>query len=141
MVSDFVAYLSFDGRCEEAFRRYEQVFGGKILMMMRFSEMPPGAGGPSSPDLAKRIAHARLDVGGRLLMGGDAPSAMASKPQGFCVSVAVDTPVEAERIFGALAEGGTVGMPMAETFWAQRFGMVTDRYGTPWMVNCEKRMT
>lgn len=137
MVTDFVSYLSFDGKCEQAFKHYEKVFGGKILMMMRYSEMPAGAGPPQTPEFANRIMHARLNVGGHLLMGGDAPVNAASKPQGFCVNVQVNDPAEAERIFHALGEGGTVGMPIAETFWAKRFGMLTDQFGTPWMVNCE----
>jgi PhnB protein len=138
MVTDFVTYLSFDGRCEEAFKRYEKVFKGKILMMMRHSDAPPGSGVPQNSETANRIMHARLEVGGRLLMGGDAPAHGSSKPQGFCVSVAVDDPAEAERIFGQLSEGGAIVMAIGETFWAHRFGMVTDEFGTPWMVNCEK---
>jgi PhnB protein len=138
MVTDFVTYLSFDGRCEEAFKRYEKVFKGKIAMMMRHSDAPPGSGVPQNSETANRIMHARLEVGGRLLMGGDAPAHSSSRPQGFCVSVAVDDPAEAERIFSQLSESGAIVMPIAETFWAQRFGMVTDEFGTPWMVNCEK---
>ena len=140
MVTDFVTYLSFDGDCEEAFKRYEKVFRGKILMMMRHSDAPPGSGVPQNPEVANRIMHARLEAGGRLLMGGDAPMHGPAKPQGFCVCVAVGNPAEAERVFKELSEGGTVVMPIGETFWAQRFGMVTDRFGTPWMVNCEKQM-
>ncbi|MBV9559936.1 MAG: VOC family protein [Bradyrhizobium sp.] len=139
MVTDFVTYLSFDGKCEEAFKHYEKVFRGKILMMMRHSDAPKDSGVPQNPETANRIMHARLEAGGRLLMGSDAPNRGSSKPQGFCVSVGVDKPAEAERIFKELSEGGTVMMPIAETFWAQRFGMVTDRFGTPWMVNCEKQ--
>jgi PhnB protein len=71
-------------------------------------------------------------------MGGDAPADSSSRPQGFCVSLAVDDPAEAERIFGQLSERGAIVMPIAETFLALRFGMVTDEFGTPWMVNCEK---
>ena len=138
MVNDFVTYLSFDGRCEEAFKRYEKVFKGRILMMMRHSDAPPGSGVPQNAETAARVMHARLEVGGRLLMGGDAPAHGASKPQGFCVSVGVDDPAEAERIFAELSEGGAIVMPIGETFWARRFGMVTDVFGTPWMVNCEK---
>lgn len=115
MVTDFVTYLSFDGRCEEAFRRYEKVFGGNIRMMLRHADAPPGSGVPQDPTTADRIMHARLEVGGRLLMGGDAPMQNPARPQGFCVSVAVDDPAEAERIFADLANGGRVTMPIGET--------------------------
>ncbi len=141
MVSDFVSYLGFDGNCEEAFHHYADVFGGKILMMVRHSDAPAGSGVPQDPATANRIMHARLEVGGRLLMGGDAPTHIPyAKPHGFCVNATVESPAEAERIFARLAEGGTVIMPIGETFWARRFGMVNDRYGTPWMINCEKPM-
>lgn len=138
MTTDLVAYLSFDGECEAAFKHYEKVLGGKILMMTRHADAPANAGVPQTPETANRIMHARLKVGDRLLMGGDAPPQFASKPQGFCVSIMVDDPKEAERIFRELGEGGVVRMPIAETFWARRFGMLVDKFGTPWMVNCEK---
>jgi PhnB protein len=83
--------------------------------------------------------HARLKVGDRVLMGGDAPTRVASKSQGFCVSMQVDEPVEAERVFAELSAGGRVMMPIGPTFWAERFGMFTDKFGVPWMVNCEKQ--
>jgi|SRR5579871_4699464 len=138
MATEFTPYLGFDGRCEEAFQRYEKIFGGKILAMMRHSDAPAGSGVPQTPDVANRIMHARLQVGDRLLMGGDAPN--GQRASGFCVSVTVDDPAEADRIFAALAEGGATTMPIGETFWAHRFGMVTDAFGIPWMVNCEKPM-
>ncbi len=133
---DFVSYLGFDGRCEEAFKHYEKVLHGRIIAMMRYSDAPTGV--PSDDGRNNLIMHARLEVGGRLLLGGDAPTARFSKPQGFCVSIMVDDPAEAERIFRELGVGGTVDMPMGETFWAERFGMLTDRFGIPWMVNCER---
>jgi len=133
---NLVTYLSFDGQCEEAFKHYERVLNGKILMMMSGSDAPAGVHMP--PEFAKRIMHARLEVGTALLMGGDAPSGRPSKPQGFCSSIHIDDPIEAERIFKDLGQGGQVTMPMAETFWARRFGMLTDRFGVPWMINCEK---
>jgi PhnB protein len=139
MITDLVTYLSFDGQCEAAFRYYEEVLRGKILVMMRHADAPAGAGVPQTPEMANRIMHARLKVGDRLLMGGDAPKQFASTPQGFCVSIIVDDPTDADRIFHALAQGGTVKMPISETFWARRFGMLIDRFGTPWMVNCEKQ--
>jgi len=140
MITDLVAYLSFDGQCEAAFRHYEKVFSGEILMMMRHADAPAGSGVPQTPETAARILHARLQVGNRLLMGGDAPSQFANKPQGFCVSIMIGDPTEAERVFHELGKGGVVQMPIGEIFWAHRFGMVTDKFGTPWMINCEKPM-
>ena len=86
----------------------------------------------------KKILHARLTVGDQALMGSDAPPERYDKPQGFSVSLNVDKPAEAERIFRALSENGKVQMPLEQTFWAVRFGMCVDRFGTPWMVNCEQ---
>jgi uncharacterized glyoxalase superfamily protein PhnB len=83
--------------------------------------------------------HARLMVGDKLLMASDAPPDRFDQPKGFSVTVGVDTAAEAERICNTFAEGGTVRMPMEETFFAERFGMVTDRFGTPWMILCEKK--
>jgi PhnB protein len=136
MVTDFVTYLA--SMADVRRQRYEKVFKGKIAMMMLHSDAPPGSGVPQNSETANRIMHARLEVGGRLLMGGDAPAHSSSRPQGFCVSVAVDDPAEAERIFSQLSEGGAIVMPITETFGARRFGMVTDEFGRPWMVNCEK---
>ena len=127
-------YLNFAGNCEEAFKTYEKILGGKIIMTHRMSDMPM----PSPEGKEKQIAHIRMLVGEDVLMGSDSPSQPTTKPSGFAVNVGVDTPEEADRIFAALAEGGVAHMPIAETFWAQRFGMCVDRFGTPWMVNCEK---
>lgn len=132
---DLVTYLGFDGTCEEAFRHYEKVLGGRILMMVRNGDAPPGT--PIAPGSERLIMHARLQVGDRLLMGGDAPAGHFSKPQGFCANVMVEDVAAAERIFRGLAEGGTVTMPVGETFWARRFGMLVDRFGVPWMVNVD----
>ncbi len=132
------SYLAFDGTCEQAFRFYEKVLGGKIVMMMKYRDMPGAP--PAPPEVQDRVMHARLMLDGLPLMGGDSPMGRHSKPQGFCVNIAVSSPAEAERVFAGLAKGGTITMPMAETFWARRFGMLTDKFGTPWMVNCEKAM-
>jgi PhnB protein len=133
---DFVPYLSFDGNCEAAFKTYEKILGGKLLMMVRNGEAPTGT--PVTPGTENRIMHARLEAGGRMLMGGDAPPQFATKPQGFCVSIQVDTPAEAERIFSALAKDGKIQMPIGTSFWAERFGMLIDKFSIPWMINCEK---
>ena len=138
MSLDIVPHLGFDGECEEAFTFYAGVLKGEIVAMMRYSDGPADmcAG---LPEAAKaRIMHARIVVGGRMLMGADAPPGMASRREGFCVGLQVDDDAEAARIFEALADGGSIQMPLGETFWAYRFGMCIDRFGTPWMVNHEK---
>jgi len=140
---DLNTYLFFDGQCEAAFKLYARVLGGKISTLMRYGEVKDG---PSSFKGNQRVIHASLQVGDRILMGSDTPPGSGAmpgqhytKPQGFYANIGVDTPAAAERIFSALAEDGSVAMPMAETFFAHRFGMLTDRFGTPWMVTCGKQ--
>jgi PhnB protein len=130
-------YLFFNGQCEAAFKFYENVLGGKITAMMTHEGTPAAEHVP--PEWRKKIIHARLAVGDMVLMGSDAPPDRSDgQMKGFSVTLGVDTPAEAERVFHALAENGTVRMPIGETFWATRFGMLVDRFGTPWMINCEK---
>ena len=131
-------YLNFNGNCAEALRFYADVLGGKDLHIMTFRDSPMAA--QMSEEEKNFVMHARVHAGNVLIMGSDAPGGRYNKPQGYAININVDTPEEAERIFGRLSEGGNVGMAMAETFWAKRFGMVTDRFGTHWMVNCEKGM-
>lgn len=128
-------YLSFAGNCEEAFKTYEKVLGGKIVFMMRQGEAPEQSPECSSPELADKIMHACLQIGDQNIMGADAPPQYQTKAQGMCVSIMVEDPAEAHRIFKELSEGGSVMMPVTETFWSPAFGMWTDRFGTPWMVN------
>jgi PhnB protein len=132
-------YLSFDGNCAAAFRFYEKVLGGKLAMMMTYGESPMKDQTPA--ELRDKVMHTRLIAGDLVLMGSDAPPGRYQKAQGIMVALGVDSAVEAERVFHGLAEKGSVEMPIAETFWAVRFGMLTDQFGTPWMVNCEKPMT
>jgi PhnB protein len=129
------AYLTFNGDCEAAFKFYERCLGGKIEMMMPHAGTP--AEGQVPPEWLDKIMHARLSVGDELLMGSDAPPDRYEAPQGFSVSIQIKNPADAERIFAALAEKGTVQMPIQQTFWAARFGMLVDQFGIPWMVNCE----
>jgi PhnB protein len=129
-------YLTFNGQCEEAFKFYEKCLGGKITMMVTHESTPAAAKVP--PAWAKKIIHARLVVGGEVLMGCDAPPERYEKAKGFSVALNPTDPAEADRIFHALAEKGTVQMAIQETFWAVRFGMFVDQFGIPWMVNCEK---
>jgi PhnB protein len=129
-------YLFFAGDCEEAFAHYADVLGAEILAMMPHTGTPAETDVP--PDWRAKIIHACLRVGDQLLMASDAPPGRQSSMQGMSVSLHVDEVAEAERVFAALSEGGKVTMPLAETFWARRFGMFTDRYGTPWMINCSR---
>jgi PhnB protein len=126
-------YLFFKGDCEEAFRFYERVLGGRIVAMMTHAETPAAEHTPA--EWRSKIIHARMTIGDKTLMGSDAPPGHQQDTGGFSINVGVDDAAEAERIFNALAEGGTVHMPIRETFWAVRFGMLVDRFGTPWMVN------
>ncbi len=128
-------YLFFNGECAAAFKFYEQCLGGKIVAMMTYAEAPPESQ-MSADESRNQIMHAQLMVGDMALMGSDWPSEYFEKPQGFSVSLQFNDVAEAERIFNALAENGTVKMPLEQTFWAARFGMLVDRFGTPWMINC-----
>ena len=130
-------YLFFNGQCETAFKFYAELLGGKIIAMMTHAGTP--AENQVPPEWREKIIHARMVIGDQLLMGSDAPPGHFQQPQGFSVSLLVDEPEDAERIFHTLAENGTVRMPLQKTFWAIRFGMLVDRFGIPWMVNCEEK--
>jgi PhnB protein len=130
-------YLTFNGQCEAAFKFYEKVLGGKIAAMMPHEGTPAAEHVP--PEWRKKIIHARLTVGDKILMGSDAPPDRYEAMKGMSVTLGIDKPAEAERIFNALAEKGTVGMPFQETFFAIGFGMLVDQFGTPWMIICEKK--
>ena len=132
----FNPYLYFNGQCEEAFGFYEKCLGGKITFMMRWEGSPMA--GQAPPGWAKKILHAGLASGDGVLEGCDAMPGEYQKPQSFGVMFRPQDVAEAECVFHALAEGGTVHIPMEETFWALRFGKVVDRFAVPWLVNCEK---
>jgi PhnB protein len=127
-------YLMFNGQCREAFALYEKVFNGRIEAMMTHGESP--VADEVDEDWQDTILHGCLTFGDQILMASDAPADHYSKPQGLYISLSIDTIPEAERIFNALSENGSVQMPFEETFWAERFAMFTDRFGTPWMINC-----
>lgn len=131
-------YLSFNGNCAEALAFYETALGAKVEGAMTWGESPMA--GQCPPGDENKIMHAAVQVGESLVMCSDAPPTMYSQPQGITVSLHVDDTGEAERVFGALSDGGTVRFALAETFWAKKFGMVVDRFGIPWMVNCSKPM-
>lgn len=129
-------YLTFDGRCEEAFGFYATCLGGRVVAMMLHEGTPMAQHVPA--EWAKKVLHAQLAVGDQILMASDAPPGRYEKPRGLSVSLQIDEPAEAERVFHALAEGGTVHMPIQQTFWAVRFGMLVDRFDIPWMINCDQ---
>jgi PhnB protein len=128
-------YLNFNGQCEEAFKTYEKCLNGKIEFIMTHEQAPMADKIP--PEWKKKIMHATLRFGEQVIMGADAPTQYYQQPQGFSVSVGLNDPAEAERIFKELSAGGVVRMPLEKTFWAERFAMFTDRFGIPWMINCE----
>lgn len=129
-------YLSFDGNCKEAFEQYKSIFGGEFESISTFGDVPAGEG-MEFPEAEKgRIMHVSLPLGDNRLMGSDTMPGMAVI-QGTCISVSYhpSTEEEARRVFDALAEGGTVTMPLEKAFWNALFGMCTDRFGINWMVN------
>ena len=129
-------YLFFPGTCEEAFTAYEKILGGKIIAMMSHKGTPAEA--HVAPDWVPKIMHACLEIDGQMLMASDAPPDRSEGPmQSVSVSINVKDVAEAERIFAALSDGARIKMPMEETFWAPRFGMLQDRFGTHWMVGAE----
>jgi PhnB protein len=130
---DIHSYLTFDGRCAEAFAEYARILGGTVEFSQTFGESPMS--GDMPPEWQGKVMHAQLRVGDQRIMGSDAPPAYFEKPQGISVSLMFADAEEGRRVFDALAAGGTVKMAYAPTFWAKGFGMLTDRFGIPWMVN------
>jgi len=128
--------LHFNGQCEAAFKFYEQCLGGKIEYMGTFAGTPMEQNVPA--EWRNKIIHATLRLSGGILFGSDVPPGRYEKPQGFAVSVQTKDPAEAERMFNALAQNGKVQIPIQQTYWSPRFGMLMDQFGIPWMVNCEQ---
>ena len=129
-------HLAFNGECEAAFQFYAQCFGGEIVTMLAYGNSPMAEQAP--PEWRGKILHATLNFGENVLAGSDSLPGQYEQPKGFQVLLGVDDPVEAERIFHALAENGRVLMPIQQTFWARRFGVLVDRFGIPWEINCEQ---
>ena len=129
-------YLNYGGNCEQAFRFYEQHLGGKITMMMTRAQQPDA--GPIPPGLEDSILYARMSIGETELMASDVPPDRFQPMRSVYLSLAVGSSEEAERIYGLLADGGQIFMPMEETFFALRFGMLRDKFGTSWMIIHER---
>lgn len=129
-------YLLFDGDCEAACAFYERTLGAKTLSVMRY-DGAPGCEGMSA-DWKGKVLHARFALGDVVVMASDCPPDRYVKPQGYAVTLNTETAAEADRLFQALAEGAQVTMPIDKTFFAERFGMLIDKFGIPWMVSCER---
>ena len=129
-------YLSFKGDCEAAFTFYEQCLGGQPGPLFRYGGT--SLAGQVPADWSDKVMHASVTIGGQLLQGADVAPEGYEAPKGFSLSLQIKDVAEAERIFGELANEGTIVMPLEETFWAARFGMVVDRFGVPWLINCER---
>jgi PhnB protein len=125
-------YLNYGGTCEQAFRFYEAHLGGHILMMMKHGEQPGGHQGP--PELKGKILHARMRLGGTDLMGADVPAERFQPIRSAYLSLTMNSDAEAERVYTLLTDGGEIFMAMQETFYATRFAMFRDRFGTSWML-------
>ena len=129
-------YLFFDGHCREAFEFYRSVFGGEYQILQTFADGPPDL--QVADEEKDRIMHVSLTVGSSVLMGSDSASAFGPPPvQGtnFAVSITAESREHCDELFAKLSEGGTVQMPMQETFWGAYFGNWTDRFGVAWMVS------
>jgi PhnB protein len=129
-------YINYPGTCEVAFRFYEKELRGKLTHMTLHSDTP---GSQVPPDWKTKVLHARLEVGGTILMGADIPNAQPMRSA--YVTLTADSVEEAERLYSVLGDGGEIFMKMEETFFAKRFGMLRDRFGTSWMLLHEVRAT
>lgn len=129
-------YLFFEGRCEEALDFYRAVFGGEIEMLMRYGEAPePPPPGMVAPGSENKVMHASFRIGETTVMASDGTCHGAADFRGFSLAAVCADEAEARRVFAALADGGSVTMPIGPTFFAPIFGMLTDRFGIGWMIS------
>ena len=129
-------HLSFSGNCAEAFAGYARTFNGAVVFQMKYGESPMADEVPA--DWQDKLYHATMTIGDLTLMGGDHQIDYQA-PKGFMLTVNPPTPDDAHRLFDALVQAGTVQMAIQETFWSPAFGMVIDRFGIPWSINCEQQ--
>lgn len=132
----FSPYLSFNGQCEEAFKFYERALGGKIEATFPYAGTPAEQSAPA--EWRNKLMHASITIGDQVLMGADPPPDHYKKPTGFSVALQAKDAAEAERVFQALSDGAQIQMPLQQTFFSPRFGMLIDRFSIPWMVNCDQ---
>ncbi|SMG53793.1 VOC family protein [Paraburkholderia susongensis] len=129
-------YLLFNGRCEEAIAFYRSALGAQELMKLRAKDVPPDPAHPVPPEHADKIMHATLVIGKTHVLMSDGDSQSGNTVHaGFSLSVTVDDQASGEKYFNALSQGGQITMPFQQTFWTTGFGMLTDKFGVPWMVN------
>ncbi len=128
-------HLGFKGDCETAFKFYERYLGGELGTIFRYAGSPLAHQAPA--EWSDKVMHGSVTVGGQVLMGADIAPDQYEEPKGFSLSLQIKSTADADRIFDALAKDGRVVMPLEKTFWAARFGMVVDRFGIPWLINCE----
>ncbi|HYE88758.1 MAG TPA: VOC family protein [Vicinamibacterales bacterium] len=128
-------YVSFKGDCAEAFQYYAEHLGGKTGELFKYGGSPMAAQAPAGWD--NKIMHGDITIGGTRLMGADVAPDQYEAPRGVSLSLNLTDEAEADRMFAALSDGGRVIMPIEQTFWAKRFGVVTDRFGLQWLINCE----
>ncbi|WP_031237983.1 VOC family protein [Asticcacaulis sp. AC466] len=128
-------YLNFDGRCAEALDLYARVLGGEVTFKQTFGDSPMKDDVP--PEFQNAVMHATLTIGDQTIQASDAPPNRYARPAGFMVTIGLDDAEKAKAAFAAFADGGTVIMDLQATFWTPLFGMVTDRFGIPWMINLE----
>jgi PhnB protein len=128
-----ISYLNFDGNCRPAMAFYQSVLGGELITVP-YGDTPMAA---EMPDMADKMAHACLSGDGWTIMASDSPAPNFEPMKGMNISIHAATADQARAYFDGLADGGTVIMPFAETFWSKGFGLVNDKFGTPWMINTE----
>ena len=134
------SYLSFGGRCEEALEFYKKAAGAEVTALMRWNESPDKSMKPPA-GFGEKIMHANFNIGETQIMADDGMNEQTPEFKGFTLSIGVSDDSEAKRIFTALSEGGKVTMPLAKTFWTSSFGMFSDKFGVPWMVNVDMPKT
>jgi PhnB protein len=129
-------YISFNGDCEQAFDLYKSVFGGEYQGLMRWGDNPDCAQMPA--DQKNQVMHVALPIGNSVLMGSDSPMGPVERGSAYSVAIGSSDLGETEKIFNGLAEGGKITMPLQKTFWGATFGMLTDKFGIAWMINCDE---
>jgi len=127
-------YLNYGGNCRQAFEFYAEHLGGRIEMLMTHGEMPGGGANNVPPERRNDVLHARMAIGGATLLAADVPPERFQPMRSAYLSLSLDSSEEADRIYALLAEGGEIFMKMDETFFAHRFAMLRDRFGTSWML-------